>query len=473
MSTVALSPPETSSGAILKPPDGVVIFLSHKAEDKKAAEEIKEILKVYSDRLQCFLFEEQGVAQEYRLQIKEQLNAADWLLLLYTCPGATWDWCFFEAGFFSALMDKDKHRKLVCLHDPAVVPPHPIENLTTVRADCESVVAMLVELFGKPVRPDIRPLHERWAKDTEYRGNREECAKRICEAVQGTKIITTLFTNCFKVILKPAQVDQLVATGKLAGEVEVETDDRALALFDLQSGFEERLTWARIATRLQEIEAVAWMNHVVAALRAACKGRTPPVLLPVLYSPTQRHYYRPILYRLDYMPARSHTFKILLTELRQEDDPRPTNDPVLAQAIGLVETGKVFRWGVIDRYLNLFSEWRIRAQRRQPVSDEEITSELECLPWVMVQIENDARYTGITGLEQVRRIFKTDAELNAFLELAGNWRRLRDAMDTAIAESIRNKDWTKVQDVLLEMRALNKDALVMVSQKQHDLFAAM
>ena len=125
------------------------------------------------------------------------------------------------------------------------------------------------------------------------------------------------------------------------------------------------------------------MSQVVSAMQAACKGRTPTVLLPVLYSPRQRHYYRPILHRVDYMPARSHTFTILLTELRPEDDPRPRNDPVLSQTMGLVEMGKVFRWGVIDRYLKLFGEWRIREQRHNPVSVEEMASKLECLPWMM------------------------------------------------------------------------------------------
>lgn len=479
MGAVAPTPLVTPSGAIVKPADGAVIFISHKAEDKKAAEEIKEILEAHSDRLQCFLFEEQGVAKEYRVQIKQQLLAADWLLLLYTCPAATWDWCLYEAGFFSALMEfshfmaEDKDRKLVCLHDPKVVPPHPLQNLTTVRADCEGVVAMLVELFGKPIRPNLQPLHERWAKDTARRSDREACATRICEAVQGTKIVTKFFTNFFKLILKPPHVEQLIATGKLSDEVEVETDDRALAMFDLQSGFEEALTWARIARRLEEIEAVGWMSQLVSALQTACQGRTPPALLPVLYSPTQRHYYRPILYRVDNIPARSHSFTILLTELRPEDDPRPADDPVLAQAIGLVEMGKLFRWGVIDRYLTLFDEWGIQARRGKPVKPDEMASRLECLPWIIVEVENDARYAGITGLDHVRRIFKTDAELGPFLELAGNWRRLRNDLDTAIDESIRNKDWTKVQDVLLEMRKLNKDALVIVSKKQYELFAAM
>lgn len=65
---------------------------------------------------------------------------------------------FFEAWLSRLSIETEKHRKLICLHDPAVVPPHPIGEpyygaRRPRRRGCHAGRAS-----GRPIRPSMHSL---------------------------------------------------------------------------------------------------------------------------------------------------------------------------------------------------------------------------------------------------------------------------------------------------------------------------
>ena len=67
------------------------------------------------------------------------------LVLLFTRPTASWDWCLFETGLFTC-SDLDEISAVVCIYDPATSTPSPLANLQAVPAEVDAVERFLGEL---------------------------------------------------------------------------------------------------------------------------------------------------------------------------------------------------------------------------------------------------------------------------------------------------------------------------------------
>ena len=128
--------------------DKVHIFVSHKSEDKKIALEIKKQLCRYAaDRIEVYCSEEIEPGDDWLTWIKTKVCKSNLLLLLFTDPSASWDWCLFEAGLFLELTG-DKFKRVVCLHHPNTDPPKPLMNLQTLPAEEELLIEFLKLFYG-------------------------------------------------------------------------------------------------------------------------------------------------------------------------------------------------------------------------------------------------------------------------------------------------------------------------------------
>ncbi len=104
------------------------IFISHKVKDRGAAEKIRSALKLYgADNLEIFVSERIKPGVRWNEEIVDNLQKADWLLLLYTDPSEERDWCLFEAGFFAGCV-KGVEDRPVALHTMDVAPPIPLQR---------------------------------------------------------------------------------------------------------------------------------------------------------------------------------------------------------------------------------------------------------------------------------------------------------------------------------------------------------
>jgi TIR domain len=80
------------------------IFISHRAEYGAIARGLKEVIETGAQRqIEVFISEDIPRGKQWRQSIEEQLRKADSLFLIYGAPYEDWSWCFYEAGYFTAV----------------------------------------------------------------------------------------------------------------------------------------------------------------------------------------------------------------------------------------------------------------------------------------------------------------------------------------------------------------------------------
>lgn len=125
------------------------IFISHKHHDGRDVAAIAAQLERYARRrkLECFVsdYDIRG-GQDWRQRIRRELRRSNMLLLFYTDPTSSWDWCLYEAGLFSRL-DAERVKPIVCVY-AGDRPPGPLHNLQGVRAhDIDALKRFLKRLY--------------------------------------------------------------------------------------------------------------------------------------------------------------------------------------------------------------------------------------------------------------------------------------------------------------------------------------
>lgn len=126
-------------------------FISHRAKDAAVAQQIFDILDGNMD-MEFFISLRIEMGIDWRKEIAEKLNQANFLILLFTDPDENWGWCLYETGFFDALTKLEgagQQKRIFCLHNPDSAPPDPIANLETIAVDGDNVGKWLKQLFAQ------------------------------------------------------------------------------------------------------------------------------------------------------------------------------------------------------------------------------------------------------------------------------------------------------------------------------------
>jgi hypothetical protein len=121
------------------------VFVSHKSDDAELATVVAEELRSLApDRIECWVSgEELTAGSSWDREIKRQLAQSHLLLLLFTTPRHTWDWCLYEVGLFLRF-ENDDVTAVACLYDPNGAPPAPLNHVQCVRATADAVERQLL-----------------------------------------------------------------------------------------------------------------------------------------------------------------------------------------------------------------------------------------------------------------------------------------------------------------------------------------
>ena len=79
------------------------VFISHKASDHNVTSELKDLLDHYTENIDFFISDDIEKGEDWRKIISQQLNRANFLVLVFTDPNEDWEWCLYQTGFFDAL----------------------------------------------------------------------------------------------------------------------------------------------------------------------------------------------------------------------------------------------------------------------------------------------------------------------------------------------------------------------------------
>lgn len=127
------------------PQDKFRVFVSHKSDDAELAEVVAgQLRNLAPNRIECWVSGEALTAgMDWERQIKKQLAQSHLLILLFTTPQHTWDWCLYEVGLYTRFDDEDV-TSVACLFDPNGAPPAPLTQVQCVRASADKIATQLL-----------------------------------------------------------------------------------------------------------------------------------------------------------------------------------------------------------------------------------------------------------------------------------------------------------------------------------------
>jgi hypothetical protein len=417
------------------------LFISHKSKDKKAAEEIRGKLKDYGgDSLHVFISERIDAGQEWSAEIRENLENADYLLLLYTDPSEEWDWCLFEAGFFAG-GGKGGKTGLVCLHSTRDNPPKPLQQWQSVRVDeIDKMSNFLKKLFTG--------IHSELVGSPE---KLQTLATQITDALLQTgkrKLPSQWITEFVTVSLDPAQVQELNETGRVPGEALCGLEDReSVTIFGIGRG---QCTIGRLEEGLEEHYREWWLKGLGESLRAASLNRTPIPRIPILYSLSTEKDYHVILHRVDRFSDESVIFCLLFVERIPEN--RDEQTPELRLTGDMLKLARSFRWKILTRFRR-----EISVLKRYPEREEQIKSCLDSLKCSMDWVAGEATRLDLLTPDDVIEAFEDQEDKEKIEEIIT---KIWPTVFSKLNHGIETQDLDEVLDGLNGMLRLNKDYMV-------------
>jgi hypothetical protein len=164
-------------------PKELHIFISHKMPtDTKLAEMIGSQLALYgADQVKVKHAGRFRFGDNWRQEIQQELDWADWLIFLHTGQDADWGFCLFECGYFQARMEaasgQDKRLIILCKNADLISPA--LEQYKAAEATPESILALLKQIYHEPPWALAPSVGEEYLKST---------AKAILDAFTGQGI---------------------------------------------------------------------------------------------------------------------------------------------------------------------------------------------------------------------------------------------------------------------------------------------
>ena len=137
------------------------IFVSHKHADASVANVVAEELeKIAPQLIDCWVSGQDLTAGlDWNRQIKAALGDSHLLILIFTTPSHTWDWCLYEVGLFMRF-DADDVTSVVCLFAPDGATPGPLNQVQGVAAEADSIV----NRFLKPLCTQTWRVSDDWQR---------------------------------------------------------------------------------------------------------------------------------------------------------------------------------------------------------------------------------------------------------------------------------------------------------------------
>lgn len=121
------------------------VFISHKSDDAELAKVVAaELDGLAPGRIRCWVSgDDLAAGADWEREIKRELAQSHLLVLLFTTPHHTWDWCLYEVGLFIRF-EADEVTAVACLYGTDATPPAPLHQVQCVRATAEALTQQLL-----------------------------------------------------------------------------------------------------------------------------------------------------------------------------------------------------------------------------------------------------------------------------------------------------------------------------------------
>lgn len=427
----------------------ISIFLSHKARDYEAAKAIKQIFKDHSGRLDVHIFEEQTAGEPWQDWIRNTLRQSNLLLLLYTDPTAEWDWCLFEAGWFTPLRSEDTAYRVVCLYSPECSePPKPLTSLVAVRAEKEDLVAKFLRPLFKT--RDLVHVDEVLNPDISDKAL-EQMADGIAAQFSPVKIDQRYYQERIMVELSDLS---FLENGEphIPGSSKVEVLGSRWEILDYD---ETRFTWNELLEQAEGTKGYGtfWIDEIERVIIAAARKKKPSVPTATFRQQKGGRIYRPILYRVERENRTPRRFYFAFIEEIEPELVGGRGEE--GDAFNLIRIGSRIRWEVIEPFSK---------RVRRATTPQDLAIVARQLIESIEAIEIEAQRHGHLDKERIWSLFSAQ-ERDVVEKMMNEWEEIRCTLVEELAES--EPDQEALRTALEAMRRMNRDYMALVAGKYY------
>ena len=430
------------------PDDRFRIFVSHKHENHALAVAVQQALEGLSPKIECFV---SGVnisaGADWNREIKNRLARSHMLILLFTRPTATWDWCLFETGLFTRT-DLEEISAVVCLFDPTTTSPSPLASLQGVPADVDAVERFLSDLCLATWRvsddwrlgalaPRVRPAQIARA------------ARKIVTAFPDGPHSESAYHPCHRVVLDLRGIEPVdggIPEAARVVEGPAATTEFTLSLFNLAAG-RRALTWGDLLDSVDGRTA-AWRSQLDRRFALALREELFTPITATLRAWNQgrrrQRNMKPVLYRILREPPLAglapgeHGRP---TEVILVLDPQPAPGRVGGAELSLVRINARFQAEVFDEFVGTV---HARIREGLPALDE-IRESLSL-------VYDEANTFGVFDDSELQRVYGEDYEAKGIRAMGQRW----DATLQELYAAIDAEDLNAVESKLAELRDMNR-----------------
>jgi len=290
----------------------VTIFISHKHEDKKIAQTVKQELEAVSSRVHCFISEDIAAGAEWLTEIRQYVEKAHILLLLFTASTSEWDWPLYEVGLATDLSDPSRCR-IVCVYPSGATPPDPIRAFQAVEASPEGLEVFLRQLFCSQEIVDVDPVLNERLREGE---SLTRLARHLSESITTVKPWAYCFTHYLWIDVEDAIDNEEIQAEAVPQSATVDPESTALQLFGLAPSppNRDRWQWDGLLDRLDEESNQDWVSALGERFRWAAAGSQLKSMTASFTSPADGQSYRPVLHRAERRRDASMRFEVIFVE---------------------------------------------------------------------------------------------------------------------------------------------------------------
>lgn len=422
------------------------LFISHKHKDEEIAKKIVAELDLYAaGKIEFYLSEENPFGVNWHNKVHKELKEADHLFLLYTDASLDWDWCMYETGFFSrGVYDKrgEHNHRLICLHRPKVETPKNLDHWKSVSTTPENLKKLLTELYKDINKPFV-----------ENKKSLDGVIETIIEAFR-PELKRRHFSRYIHICLDKEEIGLLTEEKIISEKAEIKSDEKSLNLFNLSPKTDGKWCWKDIQKVLTQSNQKAWSEPLIENMTNAYEDKEFLQKLPLLKSVNNQQLYHPILHRLDRMPDGISKFTVLFVPMKTEETKGMIGS--FNMVLILLKIGHRFRWNIIEKYIRETRGIRSKSTINQTLAD---------LDLALIKNESEAAALGVFTEENISFIFD-EKDKSTYNKSIKAWEDFKKEID----KNISDKNLAGVKRNLREMRERNKEFMVFISEKYHELF---
>ncbi|MGI9643981.1 MAG: toll/interleukin-1 receptor domain-containing protein [Ilumatobacteraceae bacterium] len=435
--------------------DRFQIFISHKHEDHGVASAIGRQLERLAPDIECWVSgEDITAASDWRREIRSALADSHLLVLLFTTPVHSWDWCLYEVGLFVRFEQQDDVSSVVCLYDPDGQSPGPLHNVQGVSADPREITSR----FLTPLLRETWQVSDDWLKGPlapKVSDKRLTAAgTAIADAFAGAIRGDATSHPCHRVVLDLAGQEYDEADGIPEAASVVEGPDATttytMSFFGRASG-RESPTWGDLVEAVSGGKAT-WRRTLDEQFAAACRGDLFEPMIEPFVTWAGPRFYRPVLTDV-VRPAGAPRPTGLTLVLVRDFAPNIVGNP----AFNLVRSNTRFKSEVFDVYGDELASQRDARGR-------DMYREIE---GALHRVERENEALGVFDPHTVRAAYGEGYEASGIAELEREWRRVR----SGLGDALEAENAGQVADLFGELATLNQRFIVLAAARYHEVLA--